>query len=613
MDYKQTASEVLKYVGGKSNISHFEHCSTRLRFTLVNQGKADVENLRHIPGVIAVKMTGQCQVVIGNEVIEVYDEVYKLIGDSKLTQHSTATKREKQKLSAVILDFIVGVFQPLVPAIAGGGVLKSLLLILTLVGLMDSSGQTYKILNYIGDATLYFLPLLVAATTANKLKVNYLVAVAAVGALVLPNMSSFIGGGAQLFGLDIKSITYAYQVFPAILTVILFAYMEKFFTKISPKPIRVFFVPMMSLLITVPIALLFLGPLGYTLGQGFSHLILTLFSTVGWIATALLAAVLPLMVATGMHKAMIPYAVTTMGGLGKEILYLPASLAHNISEAGACFGIAIRTKDKLLRSTAISAGISALCGITEPALYGVTLQNKKVLGSVMAGSLIGGAYIGITQVEAFVLVGPGIPSLSMFISDQAPSNFVNAIIGLLISFGVSFAVALILGKDNGKKESIQNKDNVLTLVELKSPVLGKMVPLSEVNDDVFSSKTMGEGFAINPQKGKLYAPVDGTIKMLFDTNHALGLETENGAELLFHVGIDTVQLGGQHFESRVKAGDVVKAGDLLLTFDLEKIISAGFDPVTIVVVTNQGQYDVEVKQLGQVELQDTLMYITAQK
>ncbi|RRJ63272.1 PTS beta-glucoside transporter subunit IIBCA [Paenibacillus oralis] len=618
MNYKQTAAEVLKYVGGKENIAHFEHCSTRLRFSLIDNSKADVKQLESIPGVIAVKMTGQCQVVIGNEVVEVYDAVNQLLGsanpnsESAAAAASEAKPKEKRKLGSVILDFIVGVFQPLIPAIAGAGMLKSLLLLLGLMNVLDPDGHTYKILVQIGDAALYFLPLLVAVTTANKLKVNTLVALAAVGALLLPNMTAMLGEGAQLFGLQIKSIAYAYQVFPAILTVLLYAQMEKWFTRISPKVIRIFFVPMMSLLITVPVSLLILGPLGYTLGEGFSSIILTLFDKVGWIAVALLAAVLPLMVSVGMHKALIPYALSAMGSTGKELLYMPASLAHNIAESGACFAVAVRTKDKALRATAISAGISALFGITEPALYGVTLQNKKVLGSVMFSSLIGGAFTGIVGLQAYVLVGPGLASLSMFISEELPRNIINAVIALVISFVVAFVSAFVLGKDNkAKAEERQPANQLTTVKEFKSPVIGEMIPLSEVKDEVFSSKAMGEGVAVIPAKGELYAPVDGKIEVIYSRNHAMAMSTANGIELLFHVGIDTVRLRGKYFEPQVKVGDEVKAGDLLLKFDLEKIIEEGFDPVTIAIVTNKDKYAVEVADLKQVNRQDTLMVVTA--
>lgn len=617
MNYKQTAAEVLKYVGGNENVSHLEHCSTRLRFTLHDNSIVNVDHLKSVPGVMAVKMNAQCQVVIGNEVVEVYDEVKKLLVPNEGTTNSQNKPKQKQKIGSVILDFVIGIFQPLVPAIAGGGILKSVLLLLSVMGLMDSTGQTYQILNMIGDAPLYFLPLLVAVTTANKLKVNSLVALSAVGALVLPNMAAMIGEGAQLFSFNISNIAYAYQVFPAILTILFYAQVEKLFTKISPKPIRIFFVPMMSLLISVPIALLVLGPLGFTFGQGLTAVILAIFDKVGWIAVALLATVLPLMVATGMHKAMVPYAVTTMSELGKEILYLPASLAHNLAESGACFAVAIRTKDKVLRSTAISAGISALFGITEPALYGVTIQNKKVLGSVMIGSFVGGTFIGIAGLQAFVLVGPGLASLSMFISEELPNNIINAIIGLVISFGVAFVAAFILGKDKSvDKKIIEEQQDQMTNnfpekeSEFKSPLVGQMINLSDVNDEVFSSKVMGDGIAIIPSKGELYAPTDGKIEMIFDTNHALGMTTDNGAQILFHVGLDTVQLAGKYFEPQVKVGDEVKTGDLLLKFDLEKI-KEGFDPVTVAVVTSKESHNVKVEEIKQVEPKDTLMYITA--
>ncbi|MBC8624243.1 beta-glucoside-specific PTS transporter subunit IIABC [Bacillus paralicheniformis] len=617
MNYTQTARDVLQHVGGKENIAHLEHCSTRLRFTLIDQNKANVPALEKTPGVIAVRMSGQCQVVIGNDVIEVYEKLTGLLGGSPSGQNGSSNQpKEKRKVGTVLLDFIVGVFQPLVPAIAGGGILKSFLLLFSLFGLMDAKGQTYQILNMVGDAPLYFLPLLVAVTTANKLKVNPLVALSAVGALILPNMAAMLTEGAQLFSFDVKNIAYAYQVFPAILSVLLYAQMEKWFTRISPKPIRIFFVPMMSLVMTVPITLLLLGPIGFTAGQGFTALILAMFDKVGWVAVAILAAVLPFMVASGMHKAMVPYAVTTMGNLGKEALYLPASLAHNLAESGACFAIALRTKDKVLRSTAISAGISAFFGITEPALYGVTLQNKRVLSSVMIGSFIGGIFIGLVGLQAFVLVGPGLASMSMFISDELPRNFMFAVIGFAISFVVAFAAAFIFGKDRKIEEKKKEAEQGVFAEKLgadetfKSPVIGQMISLSDVEDDIFSSKVMGEGIAIIPSKGELYAPVDGEISLLFETNHALGMKTANGVEVLFHIGIDTVQLEGKFFKPWVQAGDQVKAGDLLIQFDLEKIKEAGYDPVTLAVITNTDQYDIKVTQLKEVNRQDTLMVVT---
>lgn len=590
MNVKETATAIVELIGGKENIAHLEHCSTRLRFTLKDNSLVQKDALEKVDGVIGVRQNVQCQVIIGNDVVEVYDEVMNVLGH-ELTADGGSEGKQKQSWGAVLLDFIISIFQPLIPAVAGGGVLKSLLLLASVTGLMDNTSQTYQILNLIGGAPLYFLPILVAITTANKLKVNQLVAVSAVGALILPELTTLLTDGAAFMGFGLQNIAYASQVFPAILTVLFYAQIEKLFTRISPKPIRIFFVPMMSLVITVPVALLILGPLGFEVGTIFSAAIIWLYAHLGWVATGILAAVLPLMVVTGMHKAMIPYAVSSMSEMGAELLYLPASLAHNIAEAGACFAVSVRTKDQKLRSTAVSAGISALFGITEPALYGVTILHKRVLYGVMASSLVGGAVAGLFAIKAFALVGPGLASITMFVDEANPMNLVWALVTLGVSFAVSFVLVLFLFKD----KVVENKTTVADpkAEVLSKPVDGQVVALSEVNDEVFSSGMIGEGFGIIPTSGELIAPEDGEITMLFETNHAIGLKTRNGAELLFHIGLDTVQLEGKHFTPYVKAGDQVKQGQLLIQFDLDAIKAAGFDPIVICVVTNQENFTVK--------------------
>lgn len=572
MNVKETATAIVELIGGKENIAHLEHCSTRLRFTLKDNSLVQKDALEKVAGVIGVRQNVQCQVIIGNDVVEVYDEVMNVLGH-ELTADGGSEGKQKQSWGAVLLDFIISIFQPLIPAVAGGGVLKSLLLLASVTGLMDNTSQTYQILNLIGGAPLYFLPILVAITTANKLKVNQLVAVSAVGALILPELTTLLTDGAAFMGFGLQNIAYASQVFPAILTVLFYAQIEKLFTRISPKPIRIFFVPMMSLVITVPVALLILGPLGFEVGTIFSAAIIWLYAHLGWVATGILAAVLPLMVVTGMHKAMIPYAVSSMSEMGAELLYLPASLAHNIAEAGACFAVSVRTKDQKLRSTAVSAGISALFGITEPALYGVTILHKRVLYGVMASSLVGGAVAGLFAIKAFALVGPGLASITMFVDEANPMNLVWALVTLGVSFAVSFVLVLFLFKD----KVVENKTTVADpkAEVLSKPVDGQVVALSEVNDEVFSSGMIGEGFGIIPTSGELIAPEDGEITMLFETNHAIGLKTRNGAELLFHIGLDTVQLVGKHFTPYVKAGDQVKQGQPLIQFDLDAIKAAG--------------------------------------
>ena len=585
MEVQKLGQEILTLVGGNSNVIQLEHCSTRLRFNLVDDGEADLDALKKLDGVLGVVQNVQTQIIVGSAVADVYNVIIKHLDGN--TNHSVDKK--KQSFSATILDYLVSIFQPLIPAIAGGGILKSFLMLAALFGILDKTSQTYMILNFIGDAPLRFLPLLVAVTTAKKLRSNQLVALATVSVLLTPDLATMLGEGATLFGFGITNVNYAYQVFPAILAVFTYSYLEKFFTKITPTVVRNFFVPMFGMLITVPLTLFVLGPLGFTFGQGFASVIMFLFAKFGWIAVAVLAAFLPFMVVTGMHKAMIPYVITSLGQSGKEIIYNAASLAHNISESGANFAVAVRTKDKVLRSTAISSGVSALFGITEPALYGVTILHKRVLYSVMIGSFIGGASLGLMAVEAYVAVGPGLATLSMFISETLPNNFRNAVIGLVISFVVSFVATFILWKEpieNAEEEFVEEKslatENTKTFA---TPLEGTIVPLENVHDDVFASKMLGDGMAIKPSKGELYAPADAEVKMVYKTKHALGLLTEDGTELLIHIGINTVNLDGQYFDVLVKEGQRVKRGELLVIFDIDRIVEAGFDSTTMILFT----------------------------
>ncbi|MFO3907011.1 beta-glucoside-specific PTS transporter subunit IIABC [Enterobacter hormaechei] len=575
MNHLQTALEIIAQVGGAENIEHIEHCSTRLRLSLYDNGKVNEAALSRVDGVLGVRVNVQCQVIIGHEVVQVFEAVRSLVGSPQAGGQHT---RARISRGAQVVDFVISVFQPLVPAIAGGGVLKSLLLLLDVMGWLSRDSSTYKVLDNIGSAPLYFLPILVAITTAMKLKVNVLVAVSAVSVMVLPAMTKQLADGTAFMSFDLRNVAYASQVFPAILCVLFYAQTEKLFNRYSPGALRIFLSPMLSLLVTVPVTLLILGPLGYELGAGLATVILWLYGKLGFVATGLLAAALPFMVAAGMHKPMLPYAVASMSQFGREMLYLPASLAHNIAESGACLAIALKSKDKVLKSTAFSAGISALFGITEPALYGVTLLNKKALYSVILGSIVGGAFIGWMAIEAFALVGPGLASISMFVSPDNPMNIVWAFAGAGLSFAVAFISALLLWRD----KAVENSD----ALSFTRPVEGQIIPLEKVNDDVFSRKIMGDGIAIIPSQGVLRAPADGIIVNVFDSGHALSLLTDAGVELIFHIGIDTIRLQGEGFSPRVVEGQHVKSGDTLIEFSLDTITAAGLDPVVMMVVTN---------------------------
>lgn len=455
MNYQQSAKMILKYLGGNQNIINFEHCSTRLRFSVVEKQKINIDELKKIPGVIGIIINAQIQIIIGNNVIEMYDEIIKLYAPQNQNNQV-----EKKAISTILLEFIVGIFQPLVPAIAGAGVLKSILILLSTLGIVSTNNNLYIILSSISDATFYFLPIMVAITTATKLNTNKLVAVGAIGVLLHPGNINLLSKGISLFGFSIKNISYNAQVFPAILITLFLGILEKYLNKVSPKSIRVFFVPMLSLAITIPLALLILGPLGYTLGEYLSTFIIFLYENLGFIAVALVAGILPFMIATGMHKAMIPYAISSMGKFGFEALYLPASLGHNISEAGACFAVALKSKDKQLKSTALSAGISALMGITEPALYGITLLHKKVLYSVVLSGFISGLVVGFFGLKSFVLAGPGLANITMFLDPQNSKNILYGLSGFLLALVLSFVFTLVIWKEEKKQNFNKEEGSV---------------------------------------------------------------------------------------------------------------------------------------------------------
>lgn len=612
MDYKSLAKSIVENVGGADNIVHLEHCSTRLRFQLADHSKVNIDALKKTPGVMGVIDAAQFQIVIGNDVIEAYDAItsaYDLGGVP-----AASAKKEKRSAGAVFLEYLIGIFQPLVPAIAGAGVLKSIMLLLAMIGAITSTDALYTTLVGISDATFYFLPLMVAVTTANMFKTDRLVAMAAVGFLLLPATTTALKDGLVLFGITVQNITYSSQVFPAILEVICLSLLERWLNKVSPKAIRVFFVPMVALAITIPVTLLVLGPLGYNVGVLLTDAILFMYSTFGWIALAVLAAILPLMISMGMHKALVPYAVSSMSTAGFESLYLPASLGHNISESGACLAVALRTKDERLRQTALSAGISALMGITEPALYGVTLQHKRAMTAVVISGAISGALIGLLGVKAFVTVGPGLASMTMYVDAANPQNLVNAFIGFAAALVCSFAIAFVTWKDDNQVEAASTTDKPAATtdaaLELVVPVSGTVEDITKVPDEMFAAKTLGDGMAIVPSQGMLYSPVDAEVTMVFKTRHAIGLTCANGAEILIHVGIDTVKMDGDGFTSHVSTGDHVGVGDELISFDIDKIEKAGFDPTVCIIVSNGADFSVENKtQEGAATVGDALFTV----
>ncbi|MCW2166080.1 PTS system beta-glucoside-specific IIA component, Glc family /PTS system beta-glucoside-specific IIB component, Glc family /PTS system beta-glucoside-specific IIC component, Glc family [Microbacterium hydrothermale] len=614
MTTQDSARAILEHVGGAANVASLHHCSTRLRFTLADDSQADEAALKATPGVIGVVLGTQTQVIVGSGVNDYFREIEKIRagggGRAAARMDAAKPKLTVKRAGSVFMDFVVGVFTPIIPAVAGAGIFKSLLILAVALGWLQTTDQTYQVLTAIPDAVFFFLPLLVTYTAAKKLDVNIPLALGIVGLLVFPTFAGLLTqeGGVALFGLAVPAIAYNAQVFPPILAVLLLAVVERFARRISPSVISTFLVPLICFVIVAPATIFLLGPLGFFLGTLLTGAMLWLYGTLGWIAVALMAAALPFIVSVGMHKAFIPPTVATMASAGKESFYLVASLAHNLAEAGSSLAIAVRTKNKTLRGTAISSGISAFFGITEPALYGVTLQNRRAIISVVIGAFVGGSYLGIAAISAFALVSPGAASISMFIDMANPWNLLHAVIGALVAMVTSFIVSLVIWKDSDSAtvRLLEQQAGTSTPVSagatggIVAPMTGEVIALEKVDDPVFSGGILGPGVAIRPTDGEVRAPISGTVSSLLPSRHALGILGDDGLEVLVHVGLDTVRLEGAPFTAHVAQGDRVEAGQHVLTADLGAIEAAGLDITTPVVVLNGDAYDVAPLVTGRV-------------
>lgn len=459
-NYKQIAQEVLEKIGGPSNVKYLEHCSTRLRFNLLENARADVDGIKAIKGVMGVVVNAQFQVIIGQDVTEVYDEIIKLgihaggqVADDP-SETAADRKAEKVGIGSRILDFMIGVFNPLVPAITGAGLLKTIVTLAVTAGWMTKDSGVYSVLYYAADAAFYFLPIMVAVTTASKLGCDKIIATVIVGLSLLPSFTSLLAGeaGVTFLGITVPNYSYSSQIFPAILTVLFLAVVEKNFRKICPKAVRIVFVPVVCFLVVAPVSLIVLSPLGFKMGEIFTNALLTLHDSFGWIIVAILGAILPFLTAAGMHKPLVPYATAAFASTGYDYINAPAKVAHNISEAGACFAVALKTKDKEYKSAAFSAGISAFFGISEPALYGVTLQNKKAMLGVVGSGLISAAFMSLFHLRSTSLMGTGILGLPQFIDPANSGNIIIAVIGYAMAIVLSFLFTFILYKDEEKRE-----------------------------------------------------------------------------------------------------------------------------------------------------------------
>lgn len=591
--YEELASQVVQNVGGIDNIEAVTNCMTRLRFTLKNAAQADTNALQQIKGVQGVvHKNGQFQVVIGADVSFVCDEIRKM---GNFSETVNMTKDEKVSFVNKVLGAITAIFQPVIPAICGAGMIKAVLAILTATGIVTTASQTYVLLNMFADAAFYFLPIFLAFSSVKRFNCNPYFAAVLGAILIHPTFSGLVSAGESVSfaGLPIRLVSYGSAVVPPILIVLIQSYVERFANKISPNAIKVFFVPLLVFLVMAPLSLVVIGPLGSIVGDGLYVVFDFLNNEARWVIPVLMGAFCPLLVMTGMHYSLMPVQLAQYATLGYGTLLGPGMLSSNIAQAGACFAVALRTKNKELRQTALSSATTALFGITEPALYGVTMRLKRPLLAVMIGGGVAGLWAGLTNMRTYASATAGLTALPVYLCDDF-SNVVNAGICIIIALVVTFGVTLVMGfKEEEQGETIvpvQTTSSLNKTTSILSPVCGKVVSLKDVNDEVFSKAIMGKGTAVLPTEGVIKAPCNGTVSAIFPTKHAIGLTSEEGVEVLIHIGIDTVQLDGKFFKAFVKTGDQVKQNDILVTFDIEEITKAGYDITTPVIITNSTEF-----------------------
>ncbi|WP_340015275.1 beta-glucoside-specific PTS transporter subunit IIABC [Paenibacillus sp. FSL K6-1318] len=619
MNNKDLAKNVLDLVGGEQNISGLTHCATRLRFVLKDDNKADLKALDQLEGVLKAQNSGgQIQVVIGAKVDAVYSEVRNLTSDQigELTESTDSGPKKRRNPVNVVLETIAGIFTPVLPALVGCGMIKCLATVITAMGYLEGSGFL-TIINMIGDCIFYFMPFFLAVSAANRFKTNPYLAVALAAGLMHPtilNAAALIAetgvNSIDFLGMPILLMKYSSSVIPIILAVWIMSYVYPIVNRVIPKFLQVLLTPMIVLFIMIPLELIVLGPVGSYIGDWLTNGINSLFSTAGVLAGAILGFFKPIMVMFGMHYAIMPIQVQQVATLGATVL-LPTALAANLAQAGAAFGVFVLTKSKTMKSAAASSGFTALFGITEPAIYGVTLKYKRpFFAGCLAGGLVGGFY-SLVHTTANAISLPGVLAIGTYTSDR----YMYVVIGCIAAVVLGFVFTLLAGikEDtdvNKSKQQATNKVNSNQTVVasevtpasvssqtstssdmlIVSPMTGEIKPISEVEDQAFAQELMGKGIAIVPTDGKVYAPFDGVVEALYRTKHAIGLKAANGVEILIHIGVDTVSLKGKYFNAHIEQGQTIKAGDLLVEFDPEGITSAGYNTITSIVVTNMQQY-----------------------
>ncbi|HEL2007013.1 TPA: PTS glucose transporter subunit IIA [Streptococcus suis] len=629
-DYTDLATDIVAHVGGKENISSLKHCVTRLRFGLKDESKADTDYLKARDGVVTVVQAGgQYQVVIGNHVPDVYAAVQKVAGisgDGALDIDEGDGL--KGNLFERFIDLLSGIFQAFLGPLAAAGIIKGLVAIMASRGLTSDNSAIYAILNAAGDGFFQYLPLLVALTSARKFKMNEFTALAIGMALIYPTLPGSLAalkeaGLDNVFGIPFVLPTagsYLSTVIPAILATWVASIIEKNIRKVTPDVVKLFVVPFVTILVAVPLTFLVVGPVANFISDVLSNTFTAIMNFSPLLYGLILGATWQVLVMFGMHWAVVPLAIMQVASNGMSSILVPA-LLPNFTQTGVLLAIMLKTKESKVKTVSMPALVSSVFGVTEPAIYGVTLPMKTPFFISCAVSGVIGAATMFFNVTGYSVGGMGVflyPSL-VNPANGDMSGMIAAIILTVVAIVASFAIQMALpvpylyGEPTEKKSVEETKESVPELKEIKqeiiaSPLIGKVVKLEDVPDAVFASGAMGKGIAIDPLDGILVSPAKAEVTLVFPTKHAIGLRTENGAELLIHIGMDTVSLAGKGFESFVQVGDQVEAGQKLLEFDLHQIKAADLPVITPIIVTNTADYeDILVTQESQINSGDYLL------
>lgn len=596
MKYKDFNTKIIELVGGKDNVQAVVHCMTRLRFTLKDRSKAKTEEIKKMDGVVDVVSNDVAyQIIVGTHVSEVHSELISMLGISG-EANSSENKVKKNPIKAV-LDLFSESMTPILEPIIAAGMLAGVLSLLSLTGIISAESPTYILLDNIRSSVFFFLPIFMAMSCAKRLNASPFLAVALAATL----LSTGINGveGLSFFGIALPTTTYSNSFIPIILAVWFMGYVQKSLKKVLPKFLHYFLVPVFTLIICLPITLMFFGPIGEWIGSAMSWVCMFLMNTLGnWSVIALYAAVQPFLIMFGAGNFIIPIVVQFHAELGYDPIFYAACTISDIAVAGAMLGYFLRAKNEKQKQLFGTFSFSALMGVTEPAIYGAFVKFRKLFLAVAIGGGLGGLYAGIANVKTYAMAW-GLAGLPSYIGNNDYKNFYSMIIAVIIGFVAAAVAAYFLGipKDSEKAEASDEKavssksdDSIMNKVVVNGCATGKLVKLSEINDKAFSSGALGSGVGIIADNNLVVAPVDGEVVCVFPTKHAFGLKTESGVELLIHIGIDTVELEGKHFTTMVNQGDKVKLGQPLVQVDFDKIKEEGFDPTIIMVVTNTQDY-----------------------